>query len=438
MDRPWKLSKGRYRGGLREATTGLLPTQVLRLLPTEGKTRWTSLLLALCAILMAWSGGSTLADRFDSARCCLVRWYPGRRRPGSGYEGFIAALRRRSGWLVRQICRHYRTQVRELAEARGCWSVEGWLAFGVDSTKHDVPMTVANEARLGCASRARSWPQMMLTTVFHLGSGLPWSFVRGRARSSERRHLMGLLCTLPPAALLLADAGFTGYAFWRKLTGSGGGFLVRVGSNVRLLQGLGVQACIKGDGIVWVWPADQQKKRQPPLVLRLITLTDERNRTMYLLTSVLDEAQLSGAAAGRLYALRWGVELMYRSLKQVMGRRKLLSDSPRHARVELSWAMIGLWTLMLIKAQRCPTLKANQGVAEVLRVLRRTMQGGRPDAIASLRNLKPDASKRTRPKKARHWPHRKRPKLPGRPNARNATDAELSLAKELAEISNAA
>ncbi len=427
----------RYSGSLRDAITSLLPVQVLPLLPTDGKTRWTMRLVVLCAILMSWSNGPTLADRFASARRCLLRWYPGRRRPGEAYGGFIAALRRRSGWLVRQVARQYRVHVRGLAEARGQWAVEGWEAFGVDSTKHDAPMTAANEERLGCASKRRSWPQMVLTTLFHLGSGLPWSFTRGRARSSERRHLLGLLCTLPESALLLADAGFTGYAFWQKVVASRRAFLIRVGSNVRVLHGLGVTVCVRPDGIVWIWPADQQKRRRPPLMLRLITLVDGRNRTMHLLSSVLEHERLSDASAARLYAMRWGVEVMYRGLKQTLARRKLLSDSPGNARMELSWAMIGLWTLMLVKAQRC-TLGATAGVAAVLRVLRRAMSGEPLSFTRTLARLKPDAYARTRPKAARHWPHRKRTRPPGAPKARNATDAEQALAKELEALTPAA
>jgi hypothetical protein len=429
--------KTHYRAGLRETTVGLLPREVLRLLPGDGRTRWTSLLLALCAILMSWSSATTIKDRFDAARRCLVRWYPGRRRPGGGYEGFIAALRRRGGRLARQIGAHYRTHVRRLAQAGGCWAVEGWTAFAVDSTKHDAPMTVANEDGLGCASRNGSWPQMVLTTIFHLGSGLPWSFLRGRARSSERRHLLGLLNTLPFDALLLADAGFTGYQFWQRIIGSGRSFLIRVGSNVRLIEGLGVRARLH-DGLVFVWPAEQQKKRQPPLILRLITLTDARNRTMYLLTNVMDSSRLSDAAAARLYAMRWGVEVMYRALKQTLARRKLLSDSPRNARVELSWAMIGLWTLMLIKAERCVQLNGCVSVAPVLRVLRRAMDGACFRLLPALARLGPDSYKRSRPKAARHWPHKKRTKPPGRPKARNATESEMTLAKELERLDPAA
>jgi hypothetical protein len=429
---------GRYRGALRLTITRLLPTDLLRLLPADGKTRWTDLLLALCAILMTWSSAGTLTDRFDVARRCLLRWYPGRRRPGASYEGFVAALRRRSGRLLKRVGERYRADVRRLAERRGCWRVAGWLAFGVDSTRHDAPMTAANEETLGTASRPGSWPQLLLTTVFHLGSGLPWSFLRGRARSSERRHLLGLLGTLPAEALLLADAGFTGYDFWSRVVGAGRSFLVRVGSNVRLIEGV----CLarKAGGIVWVWPDREQKNRREPLVLRLIALTDGRNRTMYLLTSVPDGRRLDGPTAARLYGLRWGVEVMYRSLKQTMARRKLLSDAPRNARVELSWAMVGLWTLALIKAERCPALPQGQrGVAAVLRVLRRAMQAGAGSNLTGeLTRLKADTYRRTGAKAARHWPHKKREKPPGKPKARNVTDAELALAEELGVMDIAA
>jgi hypothetical protein len=425
----------RYRGALRLTITQLLPLTRLPLLPTDDKLRWTDRLLALCAILMSWSDADALKDRFDAARRCLLRWYPGRRRPGASCEGFVLALRRRSGRLLKWIGQSYRLHVRRVARERDCWCVADWLAFGVDSTRHDAPMTAANERSLGVASK-KSRPQMLLTTVFHLGSALPWSFLRGRCGSSERRHLLALLHTLPPEALLLADAGFVGYDFWSRILSSGRSFLVRIGSNVRLIQGVRLEH--KADGIVWVWPANQQKKRGRPLVLRRITLVDERNRTMDLLTNVLEEDRLGEAAAKKLYSLRWGVEVMYRSLKQTLGRRKVLSDSPRNARVELSWALVGLWTLALIKAERCVALPPGQGVAQVLRVLRRAMGGVKLSPASELRRQKADGYRRQGPKKARRWPHKKRDKPPGRPKARNVTAKELALAEELGIRSNAA
>ena len=52
------------------------------------------------------------------------------------------------------------------------------------------------------------------------------------------------------------------------------------------------------------------------LVLRLIRLRNGRGRVMHLLTSVLEGKRLSDRCAGEMYARRWGVGLLFRSLKQ--------------------------------------------------------------------------------------------------------------------------
>ena len=49
-----------------------------------------------------------------------------------------------------------------------------------------------------------------------------------------------MLDSLPLNALIAADAGFVGYEFLSSILSSGRHFLVRVGSNVRLLRKLGV------------------------------------------------------------------------------------------------------------------------------------------------------------------------------------------------------
>lgn len=160
---------------------------------------------------------------------------------------------------------------------------------------------------------------------------------------------------------------------------------------------------------------------------------------MYLLSDVLDDRRLDGAAAARLYGLRWGVEVMYRALKQTLDRRKLLSDAPRNARVELSWAMVGLWTLALIKAERCPAVPlSQQGTAAVLRLLRRAMTGVTLNLSGELARIEADTYQRTGPKTARRYPHKKRDRPPGKPRARNATECELALAQELEALDRAA
>ena len=50
------------------------------------------------------------------------------------------------------------------------------------------------------------------------------------------------------------------------------------------------------------------RKKQPPLVLRLITMKFGRT-PIYLVTSVLNQKELSGETARQLYQLRWGIEV---------------------------------------------------------------------------------------------------------------------------------
>lgn len=109
-------------------------------------------------------------------------------------------------------------------------------------------------------------------------------------------------------------------------------FLIRVGGNVRLLKNLGHART--GNGIVCLWPDAAARRREPPIVLRLIEVKNEHG-TMWLVTNVLNQRELSTAALKRLYPLRWGVELQFRTVKQTFGRSKLRSRNSDHALAEL-------------------------------------------------------------------------------------------------------
>lgn len=422
---------------LRQAISRFLPHRGLPTLPGKGKLRWTARLLAVCAVLTVWSSGPTLGDRFAAARDVLVGMFPTRRRPGGTYAGFIAALAKASESLLAVVVPHLRDCVRRLAVGASSWEVSGWAVFGVDGSKVDVPMTKANEDAFGVASRKRAGPQMLLTVLFHVGSGLVWAWRRGVARASERSHLLQMLDTLPVNALLLADAGFTGYDLLKAIIASDRSFLIRVGSNVRLLTKLGYRVRGFDDGLVWLWPDGVRGKGLAPLTLRLITVNGGRKGTLYLLTDVLDPTRLSDADAGRLYAMRWGVELLYRSLKQTMGRSKMLSGSPAHAAVELDWSVVGLWLLGLANAEASAAGGAGDlrraSVAQTLRRVRAAMAGRGGNLQAALAGARRDEYQRHRPKAARHWPHKKREKPPGAPKARTATEAEVLQAQRLAE-----
>jgi len=285
-----------YPQTLKQAIDRHLPHSLFDPDGVKSSFRWCERLLTLCALLMAWSMADVLADRFDEARRGVVAMFPGRRRPGKTYQGFVNALGNKSDALLGKIAEHLRGEVRKAAGARH-WEHLGFVPIGADGSKFECPKTLANELEFGCAGKKKSTPQQFVTTLLHLPTGVIWEYMTGPARSSERHHVREMLPTLPKNTLLIADAGFTGYDLLTMIQTAGHSFLIRVGANVRLLLKLGY-ALEEKDGTVYLWPDEMQKKdkQKPPLVLRLITLCDGRNRQMHLLTNVLDESRLSATA----------------------------------------------------------------------------------------------------------------------------------------------
>jgi hypothetical protein len=438
-----------YYPQLLNAMSGFLPHQGLPLLSGDGRVRWTDRMLVMVAIFMAWDPGRTLIDRFSAARQAMVGVYSTRKRPGQSHEGFSKALIRRTADVILMLSDYWRGQVRQLAG--GCWKVHGWELFGVDSSKFQCPRTADNEGAFGVSGKNNSGPQQLLTCLFHVGSGLLWGWVRGGIEgNSERGQLRQMLHLLHPGMMLLADAGFSGYELLRSLCERGNHFLIRVGSNVTLLTKLGY-AYKEQKGMVYLWPLSKQrrfkgrrskmprklKEVKPPLVLRLIRLKDDKGRTVCLLTDVLDKKQLSDHAAERMYRLRWGIEVMWRNLKQTMGHHKVLSATPDRAGAELDWAMAGLWMLQLISTQRMTQSRQepqSYSPAGCLRVLRQAMSGRRNNRRSlntALSEAVMDQYCRRGSKAARHYPHKRPQRPPGEPVARMATGTEKRLAQRL-------
>jgi hypothetical protein len=424
-----------YRQSLVAAIRAWLPAAFFAKWPLRHGLLWTPQRLAWVALLMAWSAEQTLADRFGAAADLLAALFPRWRRRG-GYTGWAAALQAWSGALRPAVARRLRRQMRAVAGRH--WRRAGWCAFAADGSRVECPRTAANEAALGRAGRKKAGPQLYLTTLWHMGLGLPWDYRLGPGTASERRHLEGMLADLPDEALVVADAGFSGYDLYRRLLAARRSFLLRVGANVHLLRRLG-WAEREGPGTVYLWP--EARRDEPPVVLRLIVLRRGRER-VYLVTDVRDERALPEASAALLYELRWGVEVFYRSCKQTLQRRKMLSRTPRAAEEELAWAVLGLWllglmsTAALVRRGADPLSWSVALARQRLRQALRRATGGRRGRVSlaeELAGATKDGYRRRGSKKARDWPHKKRDKPPGDPDIREATPREVRRAQRLRE-----
>jgi hypothetical protein len=391
------------------------------------------------ALMMAWDESPTLTTRWEHAKDSALAWHPSWKL-GTSYGGFTEALTRSSSALFEAIKARLRRQILAIAprHANRC----GWCAFAVDGSRWECPHVAANEIGLGCAGREKTAPQVFVTKLWHMGTGLPWDFQIGPGTDSERRHSAKMVDSLPPRSLLVADAGFVGFKLCRKISDSERFFLFRVGNNMTLLTQLGYdyQEC---EGRVYLWP--QKHRGEPPLVLRLIQLTRD-TQTIYLLTNVLDPQDLTEEEAGILYEMRWGIEVFYRSCKQTLQRRRLLSRTPATCMVEAQWTLLGTWLLGLMTVSRLVErgidpleisfAKARDAVRRAMRrASRRKPRRQRRDRHPSLRRALATAVKdryrRHRPKRARNYPRKKRQCPPGSPRIRSATVQEQKLAQRL-------
>lgn len=388
---------------------------------------------------MAWSEGQTLQARWEDAKQTVgalhKHW-----KLGTSYGGFTEALTRSPHALIEPIKKRLRTKMLQLPEKyRLCCRRN---AFAVDGSRLESPHMEANELGLGCAGREKTAPQVFLTTIRHMGTGLAWDFHVGPGTDSERTHLRIMLPNLPENALLVADAGFAGYELCQEIIASGRSFLFRVGGNITLLEGLGFHH-EERDGLVYLWP--QGRRDEAPLVLRLIKLTRGK-QTIYLLTNVLDAEDLTEEEASILYEMRWGIEVFYRSYKQTMDRRKLLSRTPATCLAEAQWIMLGVWLLGLMTVQaligqghdplRISFAKARDAVRRAMRRAsapphRRSVARRARTFQQELRDAVRDEYRRTSSKEARNYPRKKRQKPPGPPKIKTATEEQRQHAQRL-------
>ena len=420
---------------------------------------WTPRWLACAALLWAWSDEKTLTDRFRIARKIICQLLGGQEQPAASYQAFIKLLRKWTEPLRELLTEAFRQ--RSQASLRQVWRIAGWLVLAVDGSRLDVPRTRRNEQRYSCKSklsraaqkrrRARrakrrsqqesrerkaNIPHVWLTMLWHVGSGLPWSWRAGAADSSERGHLQEMLPEVPDGTLITADAGFVGYEVWRTMLDAGHHLLIRVGSHVRLLKNLGYVR--EHRGLVYLWPDQKAQAELPPLVLRLIEIHNGRH-PMYLVTSVLVTGQLSDAEAVQIYRRRWGIELFYRHYKQTFERRKLRSHNPDNVMIELHWSLLGMWALGLHSHShllRCGVLPERVSFAGVLRAYRRPMREYKStpdpgDRLTELLNVAVlDHYQRT-DKRNRDYPRKKQQTATGPPIIRIATRLQRLQAKQL-------
>jgi len=466
---------------IKQVADRLLPARAFAGMTVRLGSTWKPRMLAVAALL--WGGGNapTLVKRFEQARSIVSKVFRWQNAPGKTYQGFMQVLRKWHSKLRSVVTKLLRAQI----EQDKCWRTGGFAVFAGDGSRCELSRTKSNEAafspskkrkkkaktkaalkrrrhqrqrRLNKAQRAAaeeskksqsaesvakkaSSPQLWLTLLWHVGTGLPWAWRTGPSDSSERDHLREMLSELPEKSLITSDAGFVGYDFWRSIIDAHHHFLIRVGGNVKLLTEL--HYAREHGHTVYLWPSKEAKKLQPPLVLRLIVLSDGK-RPVYLVTD-LPKSKLSDSQAAAIYAKRWGIELFFRTFKQTFERRRLRSHAGENCPIELDWSLMALWSVCLLGRQEL--IKAGQdgdrlSPAKAIHAFRETLNQYRvrpetPDKglMSQLRHALLDDYERTSSKTSRDYPRQKKRERVGPPVITRATKEQIQRAQQVKQLS---
>jgi len=399
----------------------------------HGNSTWSPSALVILAILTAWMPCPQLTQAFGKASNLSAKLFG--ITAIQTYQGMMRALVTNGSSLLLVIWHRIHHLMETVSPTH--FRIEGWLPLAVDGTRFTTPRTKSNEKAFaaknyGSSLFARSrkkWknksrrskkltpikPQIWLTLIWHMGMKLPWCWKTGPSTSSERHHLMDMLKTMkfPEKTLFCGDAGFVGYEFWSTLAKEGHSFLFRVGGNVRFLKKLAVVK--RYEDLVYFWPTHIAKKNQPPLILRLIQITTHEG-TMYLVTNILDEKEFGNQAICKLYTLRWGIELQFRSAKQTFGLGKLRSRNSEHALVELDWSLVALTIVQLLAVQeqlKIDIPPERSSVSEAIKAIRHAIdtwseiKPKRENFKSQLQRATKDKYVRTGSKEARYKPNYK-------------------------------
>lgn len=142
---------------------------------------------------------------------------------------------------------------------------------------------------------------------------------------NEKVAAREVLATVPPGALVLADLGYFGFAWFDDLTEQGYHWLSRLRAKTSYrVEHVYYENDLIFDGLVWLGAhrADRAKH-----LVRLVSVSRGATTHAYL-TNVTDPRQLAPRQLTALYAQRWDIELAVKLVKRHLGLHLLWSAKP--------------------------------------------------------------------------------------------------------------
>lgn len=163
---------------------------------------------------------------------------------------------------------------------------------------------------------------------------------------------VGRAFPIEPGASYIFDKGYCDHGWWRRLDKAGCRFVTRPKANLRLDVVASLDLPAKpGNGFTVLGDeighhATGGTRLDFPL--RRLTLAIDDGRTLTLITNDLDACALE---IGQLYKSRWGIELLFRWIKQHLKIRSFLGRCETAIRIQILTAMIAFLLLRIAARQ---------------------------------------------------------------------------------------
>lgn len=284
-------------------------------------------------------------------RCLLegVRWLgePGAVVEPAGPSG-ISQARTRLG--AAPLAAIYRAVVQPVAtrETPGAW-YRDWRVMSLDGTTLDVADTTANRAAFGRPASARgahatgAFPQLRLVGLVETGTHVLCGAQLGAYATGEVTLAAGVVPSLTPEMLCLADRGFVGFDLWQQAAATGAALLWRVKATV----GLPVETRY-ADGSyrsALRWNRHCRSADRTPIPVRVLEYTlpgvPDAEARYRLITSILAPARAPAPELAALYHERWEIETTFDEFKTHLrgAQRVLRSKTPELVRQE-AWGFL--------------------------------------------------------------------------------------------------
>jgi hypothetical protein len=211
----------------------------------------------------------------------------------------------------------------------------GWHLVVIDGTTLEVADSVANDKVFGRPGRTRGhgpagYRQARVMAVIESGTHVVTDAEIGSFTIAERRLAEGLIRSLRPGMLLLADRGFPSVWLWKQMAATGADLVWRVSKAWKLQP-----EEILSDGS-WISTVSMGHGRRADWVrvrvieYRLDDAGRDSKQRYRLITTILDPSAAPVVEVAALYAERWEAETTLAEWKttQVGAGNVLTSKSP--------------------------------------------------------------------------------------------------------------